>query len=455
MSTSPLSPEAAQPRGALSERSVAEVPTRLRPARAPGRAWAVVAMVAVLMAVDFADKQVLGLAADPIRHEFGLDAAAYGMVSGSFYLLFSVSALAVGFVSNRVRTTRLLTVMAVAWALTALPVLVASSVPMLYLSRILLGAAEGPAMPVAVHAVHKWFPEHNRAVPTALVQFGGALGVAVAGPVLGHLIAQHGWRSAFATLALVSVVWVVVWPLVGREGPLTTYAAASGNVSAADSGPATPEPRLPYRRLLLNGSWLGTLAAGLGAYWTLAVGVAWLPTYLEKSLGRTTAETGRLVAAPALVAAVAIVVVPWLSATLMRRGASGRLARGLVVACTAAASGVCLLILPIAHGSAAVALMALGFGLPNAVFPLFYLISAQITPVAQRGAVLALGTAIATLAGVAAPGVTGRLIDQAASTPHGLHTGLVVAAVLTLAGGALCAFAVDPERDARRLGLLP
>ncbi|MFI0467091.1 MFS transporter [Saccharopolyspora sp. 5N102] len=414
------------------------------------RAWLVVAMVVTLMVINFGDKAVLGLAAGPIMRELGLSAAEYGAVASSFYLLFSLSAVLVGFLSNRVKTTWILGILAVLWSLTSVPLLLAASVSTLYLSRIALGAAEGPTAPMVVHAVQKWFPEDRRSVPTALTQMGGALGLVIASPTLVYLITNHGWRAAFVALALAGVVWVVLWAFIGREGPLTTYDAGQHGVVQAGG-----EPEVPYRKLFFNGTFVGGLLAGVGAYWALAMNTAWLPMYLEKALGYEPHQIGVVVVIPNVLNALVMLVVPWLSGRWMRRGATGRVARGVVAGLAVTFAGGCMLLLPHTSGVAALVLMTLAFGLPSVAFPLGYLTAAQIAPVRKRGAVIASKTALVTLAGVFAPAVTGALVQAAGSGGTGFQTAFGLCAGLMIVGGLLAVLVVNPERDARRLGLLP
>jgi len=52
--------------------------------------------------VNFADKIVVGLAGVPIMTEMKLDAEQFGQLGSSFFLLFSISAIVVGFVVNMV-----------------------------------------------------------------------------------------------------------------------------------------------------------------------------------------------------------------------------------------------------------------------------------------------------------------------------------------------------------------
>ena len=148
-----------------------------------------------------------------------------------------------------------------------------------------------------------------------------------------------------------------------------------------------------------------------------------------------------------------LLAVPWLTGRWMRAGVTGRVARGVTGGLVVAVAGVCMLALPHARGGLAVLLMTLAFGLPSAVFPLNFLIGAQVVPVRRRGAVLATGTALTTLAGVAAPAVTGRVIDAASSASAGFQDAFAVCAGLMIVGGLIGVLNINPEREARRFGL--
>jgi len=66
----------------------------------PKGAWTVASLLFVYMMVNFADKAVVGLAAVPIMKEMGLSPKEYGALGSSFFLLFSISGILVGFVGQ-------------------------------------------------------------------------------------------------------------------------------------------------------------------------------------------------------------------------------------------------------------------------------------------------------------------------------------------------------------------
>jgi sugar phosphate permease len=148
------------------------------------KGWAVVVLVFLFMLVNFADKAVVGLSSVPIMQELRLSHAQFGLLGSAFFLLFSISGVAVGFLANRVRTKTLMGVMGTVWALALWPVSAMSSLAVLVGSRVVLGAAEGPAFPVALHAVYKWFGDRHRAVPTSVVASGAAFGAGIVAPLI-------------------------------------------------------------------------------------------------------------------------------------------------------------------------------------------------------------------------------------------------------------------------------
>ncbi|MFF1258701.1 MULTISPECIES: MFS transporter [unclassified Streptomyces] len=410
------------------------------------RAWLIAALIVAFMLVNYADKSVLGLAAVPIMDELHISNSTYGAISSSFALLFSLSGLVVGFVSARVSSRVLLVAMAAVWAVAQLPVLFVASVPALVAGRVLLGAAEGPAAPMSMHALYKWFPEDRRGLPSALQISGAALGTLIAAPVVTWLISAFGWRSAFAALAATSVVWSLLWWRTGHDGP---YGHEPVHGVASDSGPAA---RLPYRRLLLNGTVLGSIAGAFGASWALALSQAWLPAYLRTQLGMSPGGAAALISGVSAFSFVLLLAVSPLVDALNRRGVSSRWSNGAPQGVAVCVAGLAMAALSVADGRALLmTLITVAFGAHAITFPLHYMTTAAVVPPAQRGAVFGIVAATGTLPGLIAPYLTGRLLDSAPSTGSGYTHAFLLSAAVMLVCGLVALIAIRPERDARRL----
>ena len=179
-------------------------------ARTARGAWLIVLLMFLFMLVNFADKAVLGLAGVPIMQDLQLTPRQFGLLGSSFFLLFAVSAVVTGFIANRVQTRWLLLAMGLVWALTQFPMLGSASFATIVACRVALGAGEGPAHPVALHATYKWFPNALRTLPTAIVTQGGAIGVMISLPLLNWVIVHYSWHWAFGVLGIAGLAWTAL-----------------------------------------------------------------------------------------------------------------------------------------------------------------------------------------------------------------------------------------------------
>ncbi|MER5611398.1 MFS transporter [Streptomyces sp. NPDC002215] len=412
------------------------------------RAWLVTALIVTFMIVNFADKSVLGLAADPIMEELDISHSTYGLISSSYSILFSLSGLVVGFFSSRVPSRVLLFVMCLVWGLAQLPVLIVAAVPALVAGRVLLGAAEGPATPMSMHALYKWFPAGRRGLPSALQISGAALGTLVAAPVVTWLITRFGWRSAFAALAVTSLAWSAVWWFVGRDGP---YGQPPARVRTEAGGSA----RVPYRRLLLCGTVIGSVASAFGASWAMALSQAWLPSYLRNELAMSPGTAAAVLSAVSALSFVLLLALSPVIDRLTRRGVSMRLSSGVPQGLAVACAGTAMVVFPFA-GSLPVrlALIAVAFAVHSIAFPLHYMTAAAVVPASRRGALFGIVAATGTLPGLLAPSLTGHLLDSAPSESAGYAQSFALAAVVMIVCGVVAACCIRPARDAARLGAL-
>ena len=412
------------------------------------RAWMVVLLLFIFMVINFADKAVIGIAAVPIMQELQLGPRQFGLVASSFFLLFAVSSVATGFLVNRVQTRWVLLAMGFVWALAQFPMIGSVGFEILVACRIALGAGEGPATPVALHSAYKWFPNAQRTLPTAVIVQGGAIGVMVALPLLNWIIVRWTWHWAFGSLGLVGLVWCALWLIFGREGSLDDESPKDVALSPA---------RVGYARLLLSPTILACWAAGFGANWALSLALSWQGAYLIKGLGLAQSSIGLLGALPAVGSAVAMLGTGWYSQRLLSRGVSSRLARGTLGGLSVALGGAALAMLPYTPGiPAKILLTTLGVALPSVIYVIGNAVVSEITPASQRGALLAIGTAVASSAGLLAPYIMGSVIESATTPLTGFNTGFFMCGVIMLVGGAIAIALVNPEREARRRSrLLP
>ncbi|MEU7487702.1 MFS transporter [Streptomyces sp. NPDC042319] len=422
-----------------------------------GRSWRTTWLLLAFMLVNFADKTVMGLAANPVMRDLGLTREQFGTASSAFFALFSLAALAGSFLTRTVRTSVLLLGMALLWSAAQLPMLVgAAGFGVLVATRVLLGAAEGPASPVALHHLYGWFEQKDRTLPTAVLLAGAAAGVAIAAPTLGVVIDHWGWRWAFGVVGIVGLVWAAVWLRYGAEGPL---APAVGRRRAPEGAAAARQAApVPYRRLLLSGTWLAAALGSFAAYWTLSAGLTWSADYFQEVGGLSLRGASLLIMLSALTKGAAMLVHGVLVQRSVKRAAAGlpprlRWPSGVKTGLVMIVAGVATVCFAATDVLWLKIVLLLG---PLSVTDIVLTVAAtavsRISPADRRGVTLGALTGVFALAGVLAPLVMGHIVDAGATVASGYFGAYgLMAGLVTVAGAAVMLF-LRPERDARRLG---
>jgi MFS family permease len=407
----------------------------------PKGAWGITFLLFLFMVVNFADKIVVGLAGVPIMKELKLDPEQFGLLGASFFFLFSISAIVVGFIVNRVATRWVILALAVVWALAQFPMVGTIGFATLMICRIILGAGEGPAFSVAAHAIYKWFPDEKRTLPTAVLSQGSAFGVILAVPSLNWLIVNYSWHYAFGALGVAGLLWACAWLVLGREGPLVSITAAN-----------VEEPRIPYSRLLTAPTFIGCVAATFGAYWALSLGLTWFTAFIVSGLGFTQHQAGLISILPWIFGACVVIITGWLSQRLVGHGISTRGARGVLGAAPLVVGGLILLTLPyIDSAGMRIALLVIGSGLCGSIYVVCPPMLGEFAPVSQRGAVISIYGALYTLAGIIAPMVMGTVIQHSGGLMQGYLHGFTINGIVLIVAGVLGLLLLWPNTERARL----
>ncbi|HEY6408483.1 MAG TPA: MFS transporter, partial [Ktedonobacteraceae bacterium] len=366
--------------------------------------WVMLVMLFVLGAINFADKAVLGLAAIPIIKELHLSPAQYGVVSGSLFWLFSLSSVLVTARADVVGTKKILALLATTWALVQIATLFVTTFLGLLLTRVVLGAGEGPSYGTSVTAASKWLPPDRRAFGLGVVTFGSSVGPVFFVPLLTFLIVMGGWRIAFAFLGIIGALWVITWLLVARERP-------------ADESTPVLETHAAHHRtnwtqvlpILFTRTMLFTILAAFSVYWATALALSWTPVYLATVLQLKLTSPLYIagVSLPWIVQGLALFACAALADRSFRRTGSARTSRVLPAGALLILDAIFLYLavnIPSTPGAITFFILVATAG---AAIPLLAAIVLDVTPQAQRGFFQGVFVALATLPGFLAPFVTG------------------------------------------------
>ncbi|MQA97079.1 MAG: MFS transporter [Streptosporangiales bacterium] len=417
-------------------------------------AWTITGMLVFFIVVNWADKAVLGIVAQPLKEDIGITTEQIGFIGSAFFALFAVSGLASGWLASRFSPKWSLTLLALLWSVTQLPMLFSATVTALFISRVALGAAEGPAGALSQSAAFEWFPKHKRGMPASWISAGASIAKIGIAPVLTWIVIAFGWRAAFISLAIFGVVWSALWLMISRPGPYAPKKDAPAATAETGTADAVLSQRIPYKKIMLTPTFLGGLVGAFTMYGLVTVVLTWLPSYFEEGLGFSRGQAGAMFGLPSISAMIMMIGVNGLADRMLTRGASSRVARGMVGAGALLVGGALLATLPYVPGQwGPVIVVVMGYGIGCIATPLLAATISSISPPKQTAGVLGIFLALQNCGGLVAPALTGVLVGAAATPAEGYAFAFQVFGRMAVAGGIILALTVNPARDAERIGL--
>ena len=408
------------------------------------RAWIVIALLFFLTVISNADKAIIGFASVPIIEELGLTAEQWGIVGSVFFLLYSLSAILGGMLADKVGTRIVIAGMVVLWSVVQFSTIFVSSFAFLLVTRIILGAGEGPAYSLAMTAASKWLPKEKRGIGISIVSIGGPLGVAVSAPALMHLIINYGWRSAFIATGVIGVIWIVAWLWMVKE-KTDSKEGSSGIEDSSDQSMNLPESK--FSSVLLSKNFIFIALCGFATYWSFTIGLNWLPNYLE-NVRQLSAETLSIVVAlPWILITLSQIIFSVISDRLFLKTKSVVKGRVFVLGPVMLAGAVCYFFGTMASSNImAIALLSLGLTFGCITLVLGPAILMELVSKKHQGKIQGWFMAFTSLGGIAGPYVTGLLIQNASSPMSGFHFAFQICALVLLISGGFVLAAVRPKK---------
>jgi ACS family D-galactonate transporter-like MFS transporter len=292
--------------------------------------------------------------------------------------------------------------------------------------RLLLGMGESVAYPSYSRILANNFPENHRGLANALIDAGTKAGPALGTLLGGLLIADFGWRPFFVVLGLASLLWL---------GPWILWMPRAKGVEAREDPAAMPSTAAILRQRSLWFTSLGLFCSNYFWYFL----ITWLPYYLEEErhfAKRKMAVYGSL---SFLAVALSSVFSGWLSDHWISRGGSPTRVRK-----TFAGVGLSLatIILPVAlvHSpEVAMALLMLACVSFGVYTSNVFAITQTLAGPRAAGKWTGLQNGMANLAGVAAPWLTGWVVERTGQ----FYLSFLIAAVIVLASAACFVFGVQ------------
>jgi MFS family permease len=234
----------------------------------------VMALLLGTCALNFLDRSVINILAEPIKREFHLRDWELGMLTGFYFAAFySVLSIPLARLADRGSRARVITACLAVWSLFTAASGLARSYLQLAACRLLIGVGEAGGSPTAQSLISDYVPREKRASAIALytigIPIGSLLGLALGGLVLD----RYGWRTAFIWAGAPGLALSVLCALTLKEPRRQSEAER-----APALGPALRE--IFSKRAFI----LMTLGGSLVSFVNYAQG-AFLPSYFFRNHG--------------------------------------------------------------------------------------------------------------------------------------------------------------------------
>lgn len=248
----------------------------------PVRPYLVVAMLTGAYSLNFLDRQLVSILAEPIKTDLGLSDTQLGLLSGlAFAIFYTVFGIPIAWLADRSNRVRIVAAACALWSLFTSLCGLAQNFGQLALARAGVAVGEAGGSPPSYSIIADYFPPERRAGALAIYSLGVPIGTTAGAALGGWIAAEHGWRWAFMAIGAIGLVYALVLLLVVRE-------PARGRL---DSGPVEPVPLMETVKAIamVPRLRLTAIAAAMSAFVGYAM-LSWTPALLMRTKGMTMSE---------------------------------------------------------------------------------------------------------------------------------------------------------------------
>lgn len=422
-------------------------PASARPSR--GR-WYILLLISVMYLITYLDRVNISTAAPEISKEFGFDKVTMGVIFSAFVWAYALFQVPGGWLSDRFGARGVLTCVVTYWSIMTAATAWAFSSTSFIALRFMFGVGEAGAFPGATRAMQLWYPQPERGLVQGVTHSASRLGAAIAPPLVVLIMSYLGWRPVFYICGAVGLLWALWWGLSYRNLPeehgLVNRAELETIRGVGPNGQINPPPmekqtNVPWMTLIRSPNMWAIMCAYFTYVYCLWIFLSWLPSYLIEFRHFTLLKVGLFASLPLFAGVVGDTVGGVATDWLLKRTGSAKIGRRAVAITGLLGCAVCIVPAALTEDAyvAVYCLTASLFFLEFTIGPSWAV--PMDTGGKYSGTVSGMMNMAGNFGGAISPIVFGALVQVGS-----WQAPFIVAACLLVAGAAVWAFWLDPDK---------
>lgn len=179
--------------------------------------WWIALYMSCGIAISYLVRVNISHAIIPIAKEYSLNEMQQGMLLSAFAWGYVALMFIGGIMVDKFGALKMSFRSAIAWSLCTAVSSIGFSWTMIFSSELLAGASEAPIFPSNAKIVKNNFGEDERGRATAIFDSGSYIGTAISAPLMSFLIVNFSWRYAYIVIAIVGILWAIVWKYISKN----------------------------------------------------------------------------------------------------------------------------------------------------------------------------------------------------------------------------------------------
>jgi MFS family permease len=222
--------------------------------------------------MNFYDRMILAVVAEPIRKEWALSDSALGLLGTAFTLLYAFVGVPFGRWTDTRPRKWLLSAGCAAWSLLTAVSGLAQNFWTLFAARLGVGVGEASCAPAANSLIGDLYPPKERSRALSIFMLGLPVGMFLSFLISGRIAQAHGWRAAFYLACVPGLVLAVLALWL----PEPKHGSSEGRVDAAH------RPGSPYLVVLGIPTLLWIIVSGALHNFNMYAATSFMTAFLAR-----------------------------------------------------------------------------------------------------------------------------------------------------------------------------